>query len=482
MRELIFQVEFKSDIVLPASSNTEGKIDQLDFIAGSNFLGMVANKYDTFQAIGTNFDIFHGGKVQFGDGHILKDGKLTYKIPYSFVHKKLETEPIYNHHLLEKKDFEELGQLKQLRNGYITNDKEQVFIEYSYSQKSAYDKKNRRSLDANMYGYKAINKGSFWQFVVKVDGITLEDEKLIIDTLKSSKRLGKSKSAEYGQVAIQYLLNQTREKIEEVNPKLDNEVVLYCNSRLALVDDEGNPTYELQYLCNGLEIVYEKTQIRTSTFTPYNGARKTKDYERVCINKGSVIVVKDLKEEQRKQINNGVGAFKSEGFGDILINPDFLMEKDFKFPHAKSKNEQKQDERLKISQIFKDTTVQFLVNRHNATIDTLEIANKVAIFIEANPPKEKLNSQWGAIRALTNQVKTEKELYDLIFERTPENKPKGFLRSKKAEDKWDNNLIANLEHTKEMCEKKQLNFIQFIKLLSMQMPKQKEKKAGSKND
>jgi hypothetical protein len=39
MRELVFQVEFKSDIVLPASSNTEGKIDQLDFIAGSNFLG-----------------------------------------------------------------------------------------------------------------------------------------------------------------------------------------------------------------------------------------------------------------------------------------------------------------------------------------------------------------------------------------------------------------------------------------------------------
>ncbi len=40
-----------------------------------------------------------------GCGHILKDGKIpTYKIPYSFVHKKLETQTIYNHHKLEEKD------------------------------------------------------------------------------------------------------------------------------------------------------------------------------------------------------------------------------------------------------------------------------------------------------------------------------------------------------------------------------------------
>jgi hypothetical protein len=323
MKELVFQVKFISDIVLPASSNTEGKIDQLDFIAGSNFLGMVAKNYSEF--VNSFFDVFHSGKVRFGDGHILKDGKMTYKIPYSYFHKKLETTPIFNHHFLDDKDFENLGQLKQLREGFITKDKGQVFVDYTYSQKSAYDKKNRRSLDSNMYGYKAIKKGSAWQFTVKVDAISKEDEQLIIKTLQESTRLGKSKSAEYGEVKIKYLENQARENLGYENLQL-GEVVLYCNSRLALVDECGNPTYDLKYLCDGIEINYDKTQIRISTFTPYNGARKTKDYERVCINKGSVIVLKNATQAQLDQIQNGVGAFLSEGFGEIFINPSFLME------------------------------------------------------------------------------------------------------------------------------------------------------------
>ena len=45
MSKIVFQVEFLSDIILQASSNTQGNIEQLDFIPGSNFLGMVAKDY-----------------------------------------------------------------------------------------------------------------------------------------------------------------------------------------------------------------------------------------------------------------------------------------------------------------------------------------------------------------------------------------------------------------------------------------------------
>jgi len=396
MRELVFQVEFMSDIILQASSNTEGKIDQLDFIAGSNFLGMVAQNYPKFQ---NSFDIFHSGKVQFGDGHILKNGKYTYKIPYSYVHKKLETEPIFNHHKLEQTDFDTLGQLKQLRNGYITADKEQVFIDYVYSQKSAYDKNTRTSKEGQMYGYKAIKKGSIWQFVVKVDGISTEDETLLIETLQKSKRLGKSKSAEYGEVIItggEVLTSQSG----EAKASLPNgEVVLYCNSRLALVDECGNPTYDLKYLCDGVEINYKKTQIRTSSFTPYNGARQTKDYERVCINKGGVIVVESLNDTQKEQIQKGVGAFKNEGFGEILINPSFLMERDFRL----IKNDKKEE--IRKLDITNDV-VKFLAKREQNKNDVLEIANEVAIFVEQHKKEktfEKIkSSQWGNIRSIAS--------------------------------------------------------------------------------
>lgn len=463
MKELRFHIEFLSDIVLPASSNTEGNIEQQEFIAGSNFLGMVATKYKDFSK---PFDIFHSGNVRFGDAHVLHHDKATYKMPFSFFHEKLDNTTLYNHHLI--KDFSVFKQLKQKRSGFITVDLEEVNIDYVYSQKSAYDKQNRRSMDSHMYGYNAMKKGTNWQFVVKIDGISNEDEKLIIDTLKSSKRLGKSKSSEYGQVKITYI--ETKDEIKSPLPY--GEVFLYCNSRLALLDESGNPTYELKYLCNGAEINYAKSQIRTSSFTPYNGIRQTKDYERVCINKGSVIVVKSLNDTQLQQIQKGIGAYLSEGFGEIIINPNFLMQKEFEL---KKVNPITKQEKIEITS---DVAI-FLAKREQVKKETLDIAKEVAEFIKKNPPKEKLNSQWGTIRALTNQAKTTKELYDLIFEKLPEDKPKGFLRSKKAKDKWGNDLIEALEKTKKMCDDKELDFIKFTKLLSIQMPKHK---MGGKND
>ncbi len=237
MRELVFQVEFKSDVVLPATSNTEGRIEQLDFIAGSNFLGMAAREYSEFK---NPFDMFHSGRVRFGDAHLLKNGKMTYKMPLS-IFKEKNDEHITVNQITDSID--SLKQAKQLREGYITKDRQKVFAEYVYSQKSAHDKKHRRSKESGMYGYNALKKGSTWQFAVKLDeGIGKEDEALLVKTLESSNRLGKSRSAEYGKVAIKYLPDAKKDDIASLD-KNDDEVVLYCNSRLALVDENGNPTY-----------------------------------------------------------------------------------------------------------------------------------------------------------------------------------------------------------------------------------------------
>ena len=85
--------------------------------------------------------------------------------------------------------------------------------------------------------------------------------------LLGKRRLGKSKSAQYGSVNI-----STVKKAEEVGCGTSDgqSVVLYAKSRLALVDDEGMPTYDLKHLLEGLEdanIVWEKSQIKTSTFS-----------------------------------------------------------------------------------------------------------------------------------------------------------------------------------------------------------------------
>jgi len=455
MRELVFKVEFKSDIVLPATSNTEGNIGQLDYIPGSNFLGMVATEYKSYE---NSFDIFHSGKVRFGDATLLCEGKETYKMPLTIFREKTDKHKVINQ---LQTPLTTLKQAKQLRNGYITKDKTIVFVEYNYSQKSAYDKENRRSKDSTMFGYSAIKSKTSWQFTLKYSDISDADLEKIKANLIGTKRLGKSKSAQYGEVKIS--LAGTLEKVE--NLTLNSETILYAKSRLALVDEQGNPSYNLKDICESLEddnINYNKTQLRTSTFTPYNGVRETKDYERVVINKGSVIVLKNLTQEQFNAIKSGVGAYLSEGFGEVLINPSFLTDNDFKLKELMQKDKSK--DKVKIT----SKTALFLQARRESKKTKLNLANEVDNFIQTYKTlySQKMNSQWGSIRSLCANTKD-------IYEDVEKYIDKGVAKEKWSEKKKTTLLNAIKESQ---------NPLEFTKLLSMQMPKVKTNDEESKDE
>jgi len=453
MQELIFKVEFLSDIVLPASSNTQGKIDSLDFIAGSNFLGMVAKdkEYNKFE---NSFDVFHSGKVRFGDATLLQDDVPTYKVPLSFFHEKLDKKRTVNqlHSPLST-----LTQAKQFREGYITKDFSFAMVEYNYTQKSGYDKSKRRSKDSSMYGYSAIQKGTKWQFVLKYHhSISPKDLERIKNNLIGKQRLGKSKSSQYGEINIT-LIDREVEQIEDTT--LKSEMILYVKSRLALIDENGDPTYDLRYLVDGLEykqIDWSRTQLRTSTYNRYDGSRKTRDTQRVVINSGSVIVLKDITQEMINSIKRGVGIYLSEGFGEVLINPSFLMQKSFKL------DEFKKIEQPNISKKIRDDMVKFLFMKDEQRRKTLQVAIAVRKFIEENQNiySKAMNSQWGTIRSICMSSSDE-----LI-----KNSVEAYIRGGVAKDKWQG------QKSKRLLEaiNKSNSPLAFTKLLSIQMPKLKE--------
>jgi len=454
MKKLVFRVEFISDIVLPATSNTEGNISQLDFIPGSNFLGMAAAEYESYE---NSFDVFHSGKVRFGDATLLCEGKETYKMPLSVFKEKTDESKIINQ---LQTPLSSLKQAKQVKNGYITKDKKLTFVKYNYSQKSAYDKEKRRSKDSSMFGYNAIKSGTIWQFALSFDDISDADLERVKTNLIGTKRLGKSKSAQYGEVKIS--LQGESEELE--NLTLQEEVILYAKSRLALIDSEGNPTYNLINLCDGLSednINYEKTQLRTSTFTPYNGVRATKDYERIVINKGSVIVLKNITQEQLNTIKSGVGAYLSEGFGELLINPSFLIDASFKLQEIKEEKER--DEVT-----LKSQTALFLQKRDESKKAKLDLANEVDKFIQENKSiySEKMNSQWGTLRSLCANTQ---DIYTDVKE---------YIDHGVAKEKWSGKKEEMLLNAIKFSQ----NPLEFTKLLSMQMPKVKIKDEGKKDE
>ena len=79
------------------------------------------------------------------------------------------------------------------------------------------------------------------------------------------------------------------------------------------------------YTKQAAEFVMEETQIRYHAYSPWNGARKTRDAERLVILPGSVIVVRSANPPDPDILKNGVGIFRSEGFGEVLCNPAFLF-------------------------------------------------------------------------------------------------------------------------------------------------------------
>ncbi len=438
-----YQCEFLSDIVLPASSNTQGNIRLSDFVAGSNFLGMVAAG-DGYASFGEDsFEVFHSGAVCFGDAHLLVDGKESFKIPLAYHNLKVG-EGYYNRlHLseAEENDLREAQkQLKQIRTGFMNEALYYQTPAYNYTQKSKYATQYRRSEEGGMYGYSALQAGTKWRFAV-----AYKEERYIAKVeakLLGEKRLGKSKTSQYGKVHIATV--EAPQSIASFTPE-DNLTYLYANARLVLFEEDGTlsatPTIDNLGLEGG-EIVWEKTFIRTSTYTPYNYTRQTKEYTRVCINKGSVITIKNAKGD----IGSKIGAFLSEGFGDVLVNPQFLQEK---YPQLQEYNE-KQVSTISSSG-YDANLIDFLEAKEKREQETFAVASHVQkVYKQLIGPSK---SQWGAIRALSTVAERKEQLIGSI---------EAYISTGVAQKQWEDKeaqLIQEIERSK--------NPLAFTKLLAM---------------
>jgi hypothetical protein len=223
---------------------------------------------------------------------------------------------------------------------------------------------------------------------------------------------------------------------------------------LALVDEEGNASYDLRHLLKGLDdnqIVWEKCQIKTAEFTPYNGAMQSKCYERSVIKNASVIVLKNLSSEQIKSLKKGVGVFLSEGFGEVLINPDFLL-KDGVFTLGSNSNKKVKNNKTSVhSELGK-----FLEAKENQRSTTSTLANEVSQFIRdySQLYSDIAKSQWGTIRSICSSDNA----YEVAI----------------REYISDGKISWTTEQIETLFEKAKNR--DFMKQVAMQMPKVKKEK------
>jgi len=440
MKTMYFKCKLLTDVILHQRAATEGNQESLDFIPGNNFLGIVAGKLYASLDEKDSLYLFHSGKVRFGDAHPEKDGKRYLRIPTSFYKPKLDNkEGLYIFHEVtdtknpDYKDF----QPKQCRTGfYLFENKkiEEIKIDKTFAIKSAYDRDSRRSADAKMYGYESLQAGSTWLFEVAVEDESFAEK--ITKALVGKNYIGRSRTAQYGQILIEELPDYKPKQYLDENKSF---VLVYADARLIFLDEFGLPTFQptaKDLGFEGGEIDWEKTQIRTFQYAPWNFKRQARDADRCGIEKGSVFYVKIKNEEFKSE--NYVGYYQNEGFGKVIYNPNFLKAK----PDSNGKalyTFKDKDNSNNSSNVPKATSTDklfvYLKTQKKQVEHEHKIYELVNDFVEKNKNafgREAFASQWGSIRSIATINKKKTDLEKALF--APET---GYLTHGVAKDKWD---------------------------------------------
>lgn len=501
MKEIYFKVTLLSDVVLNSSLATEGNMTTLDYIPGSNFLGMAAGKLYEKLPLSESYLLFHSGKVRFGDATISIENMISYPFPNMLfmdkIKKNIGTDPIYLDYLIDRKNppKDENGnghQLKQMRGGYVLSNGNVIKeLNKSFAIKSAQDRNTRTSKDGQMFGFESLNKGLDFVFSIQFDDDSMIET--VTKVIEGKHRLGKSRNAEFGQINVEKLDIQPK-PIE--NFKSDNLVLIYAQSNLCFLDKFGMPTFQPDAEQLGLnadaKINWEKSQIRTHTYSPWNFKRNTTNTQRDCIAKGSVFYIENV---SITEATNTIGLHQSDGLGKVIYNPIFLQgnTKDAKSTFGfKEYKKVEGDIKPQTTESFTILS-KFLAGKLKEKNHDKEISKAVQQLVYSNTKEiESLikitSSQWGDIRAYATKETDMQKLSLKLFGKSnladaneKRDEKFGYLTHGVADEKyWGKNRAANRIALENIFTTNLKYGSQFIAKFAAEMAKESRKLDKSK--
>lgn len=470
MKNSLFKAILRSDVVVSEESATTGGHACLSFLPGACFLGSVASKLYS-RLNGKSFDVFHSGAVRFGNAYPAdEEGMPTFPIPLSwhvpkgekaYDGSKLLQDKIFN---LSRLSSETEGnwkdnavQPKQIREGFFTEEGTFVNPSTCYHLKTAIERSaGGRAAESQLFGYESLDAGGIWYFSVDFDDNVSHDIQVLVENslTKSPIRVGRSRSAEYGLVEVQKIDGSAL----SYNAVEGNPALFYCLSDAALRDPEtGGPTLipVASHFCldGTAKLMPEKSFIRTRTYAPFNGRRRANDLERQVICKGSVIAFqvgemtsKDLEEIQKK-LSRGVGVYRHDGLGKVLLNPRFLSSEKFSpaVPPAGLKRE------LEIVPQPSNTLLEWMDSKIKERKSEQKAIQLVGMWVESVAPeiiKGKKDapgkSQWSQLRDIAVRCGTLEEVREKLF-----TSEKALCNAGVSKSKWAAEFLCLRENGKK---------------------------------
>lgn len=341
-RRLNLTLTLIDDLVASQSGATEGGHESLDFIPGATLLGAVAARLYQALSRADAYLVFHSGAVRFSDGLPLVNDAPCWPMPlcwhaekgqkFEDAHCRLQAAQIDWPERLRTRNPK--AQPKQLRDGFIRADGLVVRPSKTLRMKTAIDPRKGRIAQAQLFGYESLRAGQQFAASIEADAAVADHLWQKIATLFAAPTqllLGRSRSAEYGRVHAV----PTAVRIA-APPRLDpaatgtSDLILWCLTDLALLDDNAQPTLTPTPKHLGLtrgEIDPDRTFLRFRRYTPWNAYRGTFDLQRQVIRRGSVITLTGigaLSDAERAEIGTGIGLYREQGLGQVCIDPAWL--------------------------------------------------------------------------------------------------------------------------------------------------------------
>lgn len=339
MKRQALKIELLEDCVFSARSATEGGHESLDRIPGAALLGAAAARI--YDKLGDKaFDVFHSGRLRFGDGLPWSGNGIGWPVPCCWHYPKtgrpdengrLVSKNLYN--FIHVKGIDGNKQPKQLRSGYVHLDGRYTRPMHSLRLKTAISYKTGRASEGQLFGYDALHQGQSFVSLLEADD-DFEEVLFnqVIETLEGNVLLGRSRSAEYGRAKISKIPEvEVDGALDPDENKSNGHLILWLISDMAPVDRHGHPTLQIDGLSFGLpgaRVVWDKTFLRGRRYSPWNAARHGYDRERLVLGAGGVITL-ELdggmdRDKVIETVKNGVGLYREAGLGRLWIDPPLL--------------------------------------------------------------------------------------------------------------------------------------------------------------
>lgn len=288
-------IELLENVVTSGSAATASTPKSLPYIPGAMLLGAAATKASSRGLDMSGelaFDAFFRGSTRFDDAlPVSHSGEMALPVPMSVHRRKGSDEGLKtpNGNIADYSTAEREPGFEQLHSRYFFTDGTEHTVDRVSSLRTAIDPNTGHAAKGQLFGYEALKAGQF--FVSTVSGVDEKSVSLAVSLLEGEHFLGRSRSAEFGRVRI---TKCEPWQVETGDAGCGLRYIWFLADFWAY-DENGMPTIRPQaaLFANKGRIAWNRSFIRTRRFAPYNSEWRKRAPERVLIQRGAVLTLKE---------------------------------------------------------------------------------------------------------------------------------------------------------------------------------------------